>query len=296
MTKKEAIVKYISEMNIDMLSLVLENDTSFMNLYKEDFLGKLKEIFVECGENNITKFSKVILGICEDNSEINGLEGYKFVTSDKRALTLLFEEEKNELIEIYNCSKFRAYQNCEETDPMYISVYKDEKIDYIPTFDHIILTNRIETLYAQFENFKNAVTPVEDVDRWYNAIKEVYDSINLFDHLDFKFYCDFSELVVDNMYVHNIVDNGEISKKALKDYETIDSANEFEILEWLLKYHDIGSVYSDELKKADDWEKKSLVVHKEEESIILDCSNYRSSFKFEEIYYKHYDHQKINGL
>ena len=54
---------------------------------------------------------------------------------------------------------------------MYISVYEDEKIGYIPTFEHITLTSRLETLYAQFEEFKNVVTLVEDVDSWYNTIK-----------------------------------------------------------------------------------------------------------------------------
>jgi len=296
MTKKEAIVKYISEMNIDMLSLVFENDTSFMNLYKEDFLGKLQEIFIECKEKNIIKFSKVIPGICEEDSEINGLEGYKFITSDKSALTLLFEEDNNEVIEIYNCSKFRSYQICEETEPIYISVYDDEKTGYIPTFEHIALTSRIEIFYSQFEEFKNTVTLVEDVDSWYNQIKEVYDGINLFDHMEFKFYYDFSNLVVDNMFVHFIVENGEISKQALQDYEKIDCENEYEIIEWLLKYQDVRSIFSDDLNKSKDWEKRSLVMHKEEESIVLDCSNFRSSFKFEEIYNKHYDEQKINEI
>ncbi|MBI9041949.1 hypothetical protein [Lutibacter sp.] len=296
MTKKEAIVKSISEMDINMLSLVLENDTSFMNLYIEDFLGKLQEIFIECRENNITEFSKVIPGESIEDRETNGLEGYMFITSDKKALTLVFEENNNDVVEIYECTQFRSYQNCEETEPIHICVWDDEKIDYIPTFEHIALTNRIEVFYTQYEEFKNTITPIEDVDSWYNQIKEVYDSINLFDHMEFKFFYDFSNLVVDNMFVHFIIENGEISKQALQDYEEIDSENEYEILEWLLKYQDVRSIFSEDLIKSNEWEKRSLVKHKKEASIILDCSNYRSSFKFEEIYNMHYDNQKVNGL
>lgn len=296
MTKKEAIVKSISEMDINMLSLVLENDTSFMNLYKEDFLGKLEEIFIECEKENISEFSKVIPGVCEEDAEINGLEGYKFITSDKRALTLVFEEENNEIIEIYNCSKFKSYQPSEETEPINICVWDDEKTDYIPTFEHITLTNRIDMLTVQFEEFKNTVTLVEEVDSWYNQIKEVYDGINIFDHMEFKFFYDFSNLVVDNMFVHFIVENGEISKLALQDYSKIDRESENQISEWLLKYRDIRSIFSDDLKKSKDWDKRSLIKHKTEASIILDCSNYKSSFKFEEIYNKHYDEQKVKGM
>jgi len=94
------------------------------------------------------------------------------------------------------------------------------------------------------------------------------------------------------MFAHFIVRNGEITKKALQEYEKIDRLNECELLEWVLKYQDVGAIFNDELRKSDDWEKNYLVIHKEE-SIILDCSNYRSSFKFEEIYNKHYDDLKI---
>ena len=89
-----------------------------------------------------------------------------------------------------------------ETEPINICVWDDEKTDYIPTFEHITLTNRIDVLTIQFEEFKNTVTLVEELDSWYNQIKEVYDGINLFDHMEFKFFYDFSNLVVDNMFVH----------------------------------------------------------------------------------------------
>ena len=152
MTKKEAIVKYISEMNLDMLSLVLENDNSFMNLYKEDFFNKLREIFIELNESNITKFSKVIPGISEEDSETRGIEGYKFITSNNKDLILLFEEFNENVIEIYNCSKFKTNQHCEETERIYICVWDDEKIDYLPTFEHITLTKKIDSFYIQFED------------------------------------------------------------------------------------------------------------------------------------------------
>lgn len=286
MTKKEAIVKYISEMNIDMLSLVLENDISFMNLHKCDFLEKLQEKFLEFNKKSITSFSNVIPGICEEDSETNGLEGYKFISSDKKSLTLLFEEKNNDVIEIYNCDKFRTYQECEETESLHISVFLEEKIGYIPTFEHIILTNEIEVLNAQYEKFKNKITLIEEVNAWYNSIKKLYDTINVVKHLRYRFYYDFSHLVVGNMFVNFIVEIGDISKQALKDYEKINVKNEDEVSKWLSKYRDVRSIFSEDLKKHNDSE--NLIIHKEEESIILDCTNYRSSFEFEEKYNKHY--------
>ena len=287
MTKKEAIVKYISEMNIDMLSLVLENDTSIMNSHKDDFLNKLEEIFIELRENKITNFSKIIPGISEEDSETKGIEGYKFITSDKRDLTLLFEESNGEIIELYNCSKFRTYQHCEETEGIFIIICKDERMDYIPTFEDITLNTKINTFYNQFDKYKNTVTKVEDFQKWFSSVKKVYDEINLIKYLDYKFIQVFSYFVVENLFILLIMENGEITKKALKQYDQLDNLNEIDLFEWLLKYKSIKSIYCDDLVRVDNSEKKYLLKHKIDKSIILDCSNYRSSLKFEEIYNKH---------
>lgn len=286
MTKKEVIVKYISEMNIDMLSLVLENDISFMDLHIDDFLDKLEEIFIELKKSNINEFSKIISGISEEDSETKGIKGYKFITNDNRNLTLLFEEINGDLIEIYNCSKFKTYQVCEETEGIFICVWDDEKINYMPTFEHITLTEKIDSFYIQFESFKNSITPIAEYENWFKNVKEVYDSINLFTHTEFKFFYNFSCFVVDNLFVQFIVENGEITQKAINEYNNLDTNNEIDLLEWRLKYKDVKSIFSGDLIKIGDWKNKQLFKHKIEESIILDCSNYSSTFKFEEIYNK----------
>jgi hypothetical protein len=280
MSKKEALIKYISEMNIDMLSLVIENDTSFMNLHKEDFLDKLEAIFINLREAKINHFSKIIPGISIEESETNGIEGYKFITSDKRDLTLLFKETNN-FIEIYNCSKFKCYQQSEETERIFISVWDDEKVNYKPSFEHITLTNKIESFYVQFKEFKNKITLIEDYEIWFKTVKKVYDSINLRTHLGYKFFYNFSNFVVDNLFALYIIENGEITKKALEEYEKLENSNEFDLLEWKLKFNDVR--YLSNYKLIND-EKKYLMKHEKEESIILDCSNYSSSLKFDKIY------------
>ncbi len=59
MTKKQALVKYILEMNIDMISLLLDDDKSYMDVSKEVFVKKLIEVFNNLKICGFSKFSKV---------------------------------------------------------------------------------------------------------------------------------------------------------------------------------------------------------------------------------------------
>ncbi|QVY67111.1 hypothetical protein [Polaribacter sp. Q13] len=281
MTKKEALVKYISEMNIDMLSLVLENDTSIMNITKDLFLEKLEEIFTELKAVNINEFSKVKKGVSEDDSETNGLEGYQFITADKSALTFLFEEENEDLIDIYNCYEFKPDK--EETTPILFCIWNDEELSYSPTDEYISFTTRIDAFYAQFEALKNTIIPLEIYGDWFKLVKELYDCIPLRKYLEYKFYYDFSNFVVDNLFVLTIIEDAERTQKAVSDYKKIDISNEIDILEWQLKYKDIRYVFNDYSKKLDNFKERYLIKHKTEDSIILDCSKYKFSFEFAEI-------------
>ena len=292
MTQKEAIVKYITEMNVDVLSLILENNKSFMNLFTDDFLFKLQEIFSGFKKQNITEFSKVLYGISEEDSETRGIEGCKFITSDKKSLTLLFEEYDNEVIEIYNCDKFRTYQDDEDTESFHISIFLDERTDFIPTFEYIILTNKIEDLCIQYGKFRNKITPIENANIWYESAKHIYDSINLFKYIRYKFYYDYSCLVVANMFINFVVENKSVSSLALKEYNKIDIKNKVEVTNWLLKYKYVRSIRTEYFEKFNKGSYNSFVRYKEDDSIIFDCSNFESCFEFDKIY--NYHMGKIN--
>ena len=296
MTKKESIVKYISEMNIDKLALVLAHDTSFMDITKELFLSKLQKVFEVLRAKNITVFSKVLTGVCEADSKCKDMEGCQFITSDKRSLTLLFEERRGEIIDIHGCSKFRTYQDSEETTPIPISIWADEKIGYQPTVDHIILTQKMDAFYVQFEVFKNTVTPIEQYASYFKPVKALYDSIPLIAHLGFKFFYHFSYFVVDHLFPLIILENNEIAQKALRDYERRDISNELDVLEWRFKYDDVRRFLDDELEKVGDWQNQCFLILKKEPSIILDCSNYKAPFKFQALHEKHEAAQILNGI
>ena len=283
MTKKDALVKYISEMNMDMLSLVLENDTSIMNITKDLFLEKLEEIFITLKEADIKEFSKIKKRVSEEDSGTYSLEGCQFITADKRSLTFLFELENNEIIDIYNGSQFKLYQDKEETTPIIFCVWNDEELSYKPTDEYISFITRIDPFYSQFEALKGSIIPLDVFGDWYKLVKELYDCIPLRKYLEYKFYYDFSNFVVDNLFVLTIIEDAERTKKAVSDYKKIDTSNELDMLEWQLKYKDIRYVFNDDSKKLNNFKERYLIKHKTEDSIILDCSNYKFSFEFAEI-------------
>ena len=96
MTKKEAIIKYITEMNADMLDILLDDDKSYMDVPKITFIEKLDKIFDRLKDQGISNFSRVMKGHCGGNCN-NGCGGYTFLTEDNQSLDLIIEEENEEV-------------------------------------------------------------------------------------------------------------------------------------------------------------------------------------------------------
>ena len=163
MTKKEAIIKYIKEMNTDMLSLILDDDRSYMDTSKEIFLEKLDKVFSDCKFREVEEFSEVCKGRCAGDCSNKDTKGYRFLNEKVGGLDLLFEEENDDIIDICYCSRFEVEDTAKTNYSLYMKVYDDEKVDFFPTFEQINLTNKIALLQTKYNAFKNQVIPITEV-------------------------------------------------------------------------------------------------------------------------------------
>ena len=105
MTKKETIIKAITEMDIDLLDVVLDNDIAYMEVSKSLFIKTLSNKFKRLKKQGVTKFAKISKGTC--NKCYKGCNGYTFLTKNNDYLDLLFKEENNEVVDLFRCSDFK---------------------------------------------------------------------------------------------------------------------------------------------------------------------------------------------
>jgi hypothetical protein len=286
MTKKEAIVKYISEMNADMLSLILDDNKSYMDVPKETFLVKLDKIFKSLKNQDINEFSKVLKGHCGGDCN-NGCGGYTFLTNDNQSLDIIFEEENGEIKDLYTCAIFINEVQIEDKNEIYMSFYDDEKTDYVPTSRQLLLQKQIETAFSEFNIFRNNITDLEVFCDWNSQINNLYENINIYERSKLKFIEPLSDLVMQNTYIQELITSYPVAKKAMNEFNSMDSSNESELIEWVLKYETNDLAYAD-YEKVNNWEQNNLILHSLDTSIVLDCTKYAASLHFSELHQKYY--------
>lgn len=286
MTKKEAIIKSIFEMNTEMLSLLLDDNRSYMDVPKEIFIEKLKETFESLENQNINKFSKVLKGRCGGDCN-NGCGGYSFLTSDNQSLDLIFEEENNDIKDLYTCTTFVNEEVIEDKNEIYIYIYDDEKTNYVPSERELALQNQIKTIYAEFNQFKNNVTDIYDFCDWNLTVNKLFDEIDPFERLNLKFIQPLSTLVGKNSWFHNLISLYPFATKAMEEFYKLKSSNEIELIKWVLKYEENELSYGN-YEKVKDWEQNNLILHSLDKRIVLDCTGYEHSLKFSVTHSKYY--------
>jgi len=286
MTKKEAIVKFITEMNIDMLSLLLDDDKSYMDVPKETFIVKLNEEFNRLKNQGINEFSRVIKGHCDGDCN-NGCGGYSFLTNDNQSLDLIVEEENNEIKDLYTCAIFLTKEKIEVDNKISMIFYEDEKTNYTPTNRHLSLQKQIETAFSEFNKFKNDVTDIEDFCNWDSHIQNLYKNINIADRFKLKFTKDIMDLAHEDLYIQKLITSFPLAKKAIKEFNNLNSSNEKELIKWVIK-HEENELSFRAYEKVNNWEQNNLILHSLDKSIVIDCTNYHESLQFSEIHPKYY--------
>lgn len=304
MTNKETIIKYISEMNINMLSLILNDNISYMDLTKEDFLKKIAAIFSNCKINDASKFTSVCRGYCVGECENVGEEGFNFSGKGIGNLSLLFEEDEGKVIDICKCSVFETDDKRDVSWSLSMHVYDDEKVGFIPSFEQMTLMNKLSSFHEQFNEFKGEITDVVD---FYPLIKECegfYHKLDWGYKFNLKFVNDFFELWSANSFVIDLVELNDLAIAAMKEFNEIDLLDERALVKWLLKYDDTCFLF--DFKKLDNWETNHFLVPTKFETVVLDCTNYVAALQLSETHHKYNvdvmlryqpteEHEKIAG-
>ena len=272
-------------MNISLLDFVLDDERAYMDVPKELFLKKINKEFDWLKKKGITQFSQVVKGYCGDCNK--GCGGYTFLTDNKDYLDLLFEEEGNEIQDIYICSKFINEKEIEKEYEVYFSFYEDEKTNFKPSIDILIKKSNIEIAEEDFNQFKNNITDVEDICNWHYNSEKIGNSFDLFEEFDYKFYKSFGKIKAEISSIYEIVAKYKLAVKAMKEFNSFDLKNEKNLVNWVLKYKNDNISFSS-YEKNKNWEQNSLIHLESDPTVIFDCSKYKESLLFSDIYERYY--------
>ena len=296
MNKTKELVKAITEMNIDLLDLILDNNNSYLDVPKDAFLKELSREFKLLKGQGITKFNRISKGTCQDC--FKGCSGYTFLTKNNDYLDLLIEEKDNTIIELTQCASFKNDEVILKEKNIFIYFKKDIRTSYIPSFRHLSQQNDIEKAEHELEKFENQIVDLEIIENWLNKWSELFNSVK---HmiLDYSFVFSFLETYHGMRNVFSLKKDNSLAKKALAELNNIDISNHKKVINWLVKYKESDvNLASLSYTKTDNWNKTNFLIFKNSEdyfdegskcydNIIIDIKGYLDSIKFGEIYSKY---------
>ena len=239
MTKKEAIIQYFSSMDLEMLELLLDENRTYQDATKEIFLEKLGSTFEEFKSNGDTNLSPV-KGKCEAHSCNYNCSGFAFLgnNSNKR-LPLIFEENETDYLDIYFCSTFKTSEDYDVVNDIFLDISKDEKATFKPSVNYLLRASECKNALLDLEKYKGQVIGKEVYTEWYNKHTELFKSLpgifsnyNAFSKFNLLWF-DLEDIIKTLLYDSK-------ARKALQDYESLSHDNENELLNWLLKYEEMG--------------------------------------------------------
>ncbi len=132
---------------------------------------------------------------------------------------------------------------------------------------------------------ENDIIDLDILEEIYEKLKLLYSKIHVYYRVNYSEFFDFFTKInfaLDNLF--EIKENYEFAKKAMNDFNKINSNDEKNIVEWLFKYEN-------ELHFFDSSENVYSYLFKIKdikENIIIDCSKYSESYDYINTYWDHY--------
>lgn len=241
MNPTNVIMKYLSEMDSDMLSEVLNNDITYQEAHKEVFVEKLNDAFNKFKREKDTSLTP-FPGICVSKECTNtGCKGYSFVGNISGAtLDLILEEKNGEVHDIYHCHGMVTDHKPGEHDKQ-INIYisTDEKADFVPSSEYLYKGQLTDKAVEDIYSYENTCFSKSDI---------VY-LVEKYELLHKSTFDPFLGLTRFNKFEHAFDALNEISKfigyqdkaaTALSRYLSQDMSVNTNLVNWLLEFEDFG--------------------------------------------------------
>ncbi len=237
-TKKQLIFQAFQTMDISLLEMVLDDDKTYQDADKFTFIQKIEEAF-DClrsdGDTELIGYPGICGGPIEA-CENCGKKGKLFVGNrSKNYLSLIFEEENEEIKDIYSCYSLKTREEPEINRSISITIKKDERADFKPS--NALLTFMIRTKNAVDELTQNP-HQIIGVSIYRSWLKEHQSLYKIFKHSAtlYRAMIPFHNLYKELQALDELVAKKEVFLKAVEEYRQLDKDSEMQRIKWIAKY------------------------------------------------------------
>ena len=279
-TQKEAFLKYLQRMDIEMLEIILDDSIIYFGASKKVFLEKLSYIFnqVKLGGG------KGYLRIKQHKKQTDTY--YLLLQIFRYANKFIIEEKEGNIIKIYGTKIKTSKDDIENLSPLEIFFGDDEKIEFKPSNEYVMKIYRCTNAYEELVNDKIQILTREDISQWLMKHTLLYEEVKE-EYLLFK-YNDFRSLFFMFDYLLEELQNYNEVKMALKSFT---DSNVNSLHQWLVDYNRLAfcRVLSFESSFSDIDVANKTLKYNYRSNIYFKGDDFLAIVKFNELYHKYYD-------
>ena len=285
-TQKEAFLKYLERMDIEMLKIILDDSITYFGASKKTFLEKLSYIFNQFRLGG----GKGYLKVKQHKKKINTY--YLLLQIFCHATKFIIEEKNGNILKIYGNKIKTSKEDIESLSNFEIFFGDDEKIDFKPSNKYVMKLYSCTNAYEELVNDKIQILTSADIFRWLKTHEFLYEDVKD-EYLLFK-YNDFRNLFFMFEYLSEQLQNYKEVELALKSF---DDSNTDSLHLWLADYYRLAfcKVLSFESSFSDiDLASKTL-KHDFRSNIYFKGDDFFAIVKFNNLYNNHFNNYLYNN-
>ena len=285
---KKEIIQAIKEFDILKLELLLEDDKSYMEVSKKDFLKAMKQSFDDARAQGLNQFDDTFFGIC--GSCLKGCEGITFYGSKRlQYLDLVIEGSEDHVLDITCCGDLQNFNELEKQIDLGFSFYDDEKLTYKPS-EVYKSHKQIFCEFLEELNVNVGTITIHNLVKTFNTYEQIDGFFNgscFARAFRCKLYSDISRFSQITQIYITIYEKSEHAINALIEYHNAKTERDkvlwyFENRSDLLKVFDLSNKDAKLTKtKKHDIDGKVLIVDWSEFEYVVDYFDKLDSFYFQ---------------
>lgn len=279
MTQKEAFLKYLERMDLEMLELILDDSITYFGASKNVFLEKLSYIFSQYrlaggkGDLKVKQHKKYA------NTYYLHLQILSY--SNK----FIIEEKDGKIIKMYTTKIKPSKDDIENLSPLEIFFGSDEKADFKPSNEYVMNLYRCTIAYEELVNDKIQILTSENIFEWLNKHSLLYSEVKE-EYLFFK-YNNFRHLFSMFEFLYEQLQNYNEVKMALETYCDSDATS---LHQWLADYYKLAfcKVLSFETDFSEINVANKTLKYNYRSNIYFQGDDFLSIVKFNKLYHENY--------